>query len=310
MISVALLLAAVGLTQAVPFKSALEKRQSLAQFNDVDILNYALTLEHLEDKFYREGLANFTQAQFAAAGFDATFYRYLQEISSDETIHVNFLTAGITAAGVQAVKECTYAFGVTSVESFVATASILEGVGTSAYLGAAPQIASKAYLLAAGSVLSIEARHSSYIRSSLKQLPFPQPQEIPLTPNEVFTLASPFIVSCPSDNPTFPVRAYPKLVLTSTGPVTVGSKITVSTPGYVLAPVTGSNAPLFASFASAGGPVNAELTRMGNGMDYSITIPEGVAGLNYLRLSNCGDATHLSEDQILAGPVVVEITKA
>ncbi len=61
-----------------------------------DILNYALTLEHLEDKFYREGLANFTQAQFAAAGFDATFYNNLKEVSNDETTHVNFLTSALT----------------------------------------------------------------------------------------------------------------------------------------------------------------------------------------------------------------------
>jgi hypothetical protein len=180
--------------------------------------------------------------------------------------------------------------------------------GTSAYLGAAPQIASKAYLVAAGSVLSVEARHSAYIRASLSQLPFAQPQEIPLTPNEVFTLASPFIVSCPADNPTFPVRAYPALALGSTGNVTVGSTITVSTPGYVLQAAK-EEAQLYASFASAGGPVYANLTRLASGVDYEVVIPEGVAGQNYLRFSNCGEAAELTADQIIAGPVVVEVSK-
>jgi hypothetical protein len=55
-----------------------------------------LTLEHLEDKFYREGLANFTEAQFAAAGYDATFYANLKEVSSDESTHVKFLTTALT----------------------------------------------------------------------------------------------------------------------------------------------------------------------------------------------------------------------
>src|ERR1700760_450154 len=64
-------------------------------YTDADILNYALTLEHLEDKFYREGLANFTQAQFADAGYGATFYENLKEISYDETTHVNFLTSAL-----------------------------------------------------------------------------------------------------------------------------------------------------------------------------------------------------------------------
>ena len=65
-----------------------------------DILNYALTLEHLEDKFYREGLANFTQEQFAAAGFDATFYANLKVVSSDETTHVSFLTTALTGTSI------------------------------------------------------------------------------------------------------------------------------------------------------------------------------------------------------------------
>jgi len=66
-----------------------------AAYTDADILNYALTLEHLEDKFYREGLANFTEAQFSAAGFGARFYQNLKEISYDETTHVAFLTSAL-----------------------------------------------------------------------------------------------------------------------------------------------------------------------------------------------------------------------
>jgi uncharacterized ferritin-like protein (DUF455 family) len=108
-------LLAVGTAIAVPANQA--KRQSTKSEDattigqsDVSILTYALILEHLEANFYRGGLANFTQAQFAAAGFDATFYNNLVEVSKDETTHVSFLTAALTAAGATPVAECVYDF--------------------------------------------------------------------------------------------------------------------------------------------------------------------------------------------------------
>jgi hypothetical protein len=73
--------------------AVLPKRASAV--TDGDVLNYALTLEHLEDKFYRDGLGKFNQKQFADAGFDATFYQNLKEISHDESTHVSFLTTAL-----------------------------------------------------------------------------------------------------------------------------------------------------------------------------------------------------------------------
>lgn len=69
-----------------------EKRQAVAMdFNpppggDTTILNYALTLEYLERNFYMGGLANFTQAQFVAAGFPDPFYANLKTIYNDEKV--------------------------------------------------------------------------------------------------------------------------------------------------------------------------------------------------------------------------------
>lgn len=108
-------LLAAGTALAIPANPA--KRQSTKAEDattigksDVSILTYALILEHLEDNFYRGGLANFTQAQFAAAGFGEAFYNNLVQVAKDEATHVSFLTAALTAAGATPVAECTYNF--------------------------------------------------------------------------------------------------------------------------------------------------------------------------------------------------------
>jgi hypothetical protein len=270
----------------------------------IDSLNYALTLEHLEDTFYRQGLAQFTAAQFAAAGFDGNFHANTQAIAEHESDHVAFLTGAITATGGSPVAECTYAFGVPSVASFVATAAILEGVGTSAYLGAARQIANKDYLQAAGSILTVEARHSSYIRASLAQTPYPQSYDDALIPNEVYTQASQFITSCPSTNTKFPIKAYPNLVVSTTGKISTGQLISISTTNTVLMPEN-ANAKLYAAFVGPAGPVWALMTPQGDGIYFQVTVPAGVSGQSYLLFNNCD--TKIDDSTVVAGPTVLEV---
>lgn len=98
--STSLTLAAAGLVSAAP---AMQKRAS--ELNDGVILNYALTLEHLENNFYKQGLSNFTEQDFADAGFDSTFYTNIKEVSSDETTHVDFLTKALK--GMINRSQCT-----------------------------------------------------------------------------------------------------------------------------------------------------------------------------------------------------------
>lgn len=284
-------------------------RQAAPAITDADILNYALTLEHLEDTFYQQGLKNFSESDFAAGGFDSTFYANLKEVSSDEMTHVAFLTAALTKAGATPVAACTYDFGVTNVTNFVMTASILEGVGVSAYLGAAADIMSAAYLTAAGSILTVESRHSSYIRASLSESPFPSPFDVPLTLNEVYTLAAPFIVSCPSSNPTLPVKAFPKLVSApSNGNITAGSEITLLTPGSVVTAADGKS-QIYGAFITVTGPVFAPATAVDGGFTLTVpTAPNGTAsisGQTYVVLTGCN--TTVTDDTVAAGPAVFEV---
>lgn len=291
------LVAAAGFVSAAP---ALDKR---AGVTDADILQYALTLEHLEDTFYRDGLAKFSEADFKAAGFDSVVYNNVKSIASDEAEHVKFLTGGLTAAGAKPVAACTYDFGYKDVKTFLATASILEGVGVSAYLGAAADIMSKTYLTYAGSILTVEARHSSYIRSKLGEKPFPQPFDAPLTLDEVYSLASGFIKSCPKDNAALPVKAFPALTAKADGTVTTGSEITLQTPGYVLKGANG-HADIYAAFIAVTGPTFVKAEPVDGG--FKVKIPEGFAGQTYVVLTSCKDA--VNDDTVAAGPAIVEIS--
>lgn len=83
--SYAALIAAISTVQANPV--------SKRAVTDADILNYALTLEHLEATFYAQGLQS--QADFVNAGYADPFYSNLLKVASDEKEHVSFLTSAL-----------------------------------------------------------------------------------------------------------------------------------------------------------------------------------------------------------------------
>jgi len=287
--------ALAALSSAAPIKRTEAKGPT-----DVEILNYALTLEHLEDTFYRQGLANFTLHDFEAAGFDNETYTRIQTVSGDEKTHVEFLTGALKAANATPVAACTYAFGVTDVKTFLATASVLEGVGVSAYLGAAASIMEKTYLTAAGSILTVEARHSSYIRNKNGQSPFPSPFDNPLSFNSVYTLAAQFITSCPESNPPLPVKAFPTLTASAKDAsmmIMKGSTIILATTGYKI------EGQVYAAFITVTGPVWADVKAVEGG--FEVVVPEGIMGQSYVVLTSCKESA--SDDYIVAGPAIVEV---
>ena len=86
----------------------LVKRQSVTSgADDATVLNFALTLEHLEAKFYADALAKFDQNCFDQKGY-YHLRPLLEQVAADEADHVTFLTTALKAANVTAVQPCEY----------------------------------------------------------------------------------------------------------------------------------------------------------------------------------------------------------
>lgn len=162
---------------------------------------------------------------------------------------------------------------------------------------------SKAYLTAAGSILTVEARHSSYIRAGLKQTPFAAPFDTPLSLDEVYTLAAGFITSCPNSNAKLPVKAFPALALDpAAGVVRAGSTIKLLTTGYTLKAAQGV-ATIYAAFISVTGPTFVVATPVDGG--FQVTVPKGFSGQSYAVLTSCNET--VSDDTTAAGPAIIEV---
>jgi len=144
--------AAVGAASVSPWVT-----RALAQDGggDVDILNFALTLEYLEADFYKQASKLPLKGDYKALA---------KEFGANEQEHVDALIATIGQLGGKPVKSPKFAFGLKTQKDFAKLAIILEDTGVSAYNGAAPMIKSTEVLAAAGSIVQVEARHAAAMR--------------------------------------------------------------------------------------------------------------------------------------------------
>lgn len=174
--------AVYGVSAVAPFVGS-----ALAASPDVDILNFALTLEYLETAFYEKG---------KTVGLSGQAKSLAMSFGDEEAAHVAALTKAITASGGKPVKKPTFVFPVKDEKSFLKLAYVLENTGVGAYNGAGPSLQSKALLAAAGSIVQIEARHAASIALLTGMSITPNGAfDKPLTMKQVLAAAGPLIKS-------------------------------------------------------------------------------------------------------------------
>src|SRR5215217_2477155 len=139
--------------------------------SDIDILNYALTLERLEAAFYRRALDKFGEREFENASiFDGLgsylrnrAYENFQRISRHENTHVQTLVDVIKSLG-----------------------------------GAIVHLERAALLTAGATIATVEARHVSYLNLLNRSVPFPAAFDDPVAPRRICeTVREAFITSSP-----------------------------------------------------------------------------------------------------------------
>ncbi len=165
---------------------------------DLGVLNFAYALEQLEAAFYIKVVAT------PYGGISAKEKEMMQDLKNHEVAHRDFLKA---ALGDNAIMDLTFDFSSVNFHqraSVLATAKTFEDLGVAAYNGAGQLLESPDFLLIAGKIVSVEARHAAAIRSIFDSDPksFAGSDIIDengldraFTPEMVLQAADPFIVN-------------------------------------------------------------------------------------------------------------------
>lgn len=125
---------------------------------DTGVLNYAYALEQLEAAFYTQ------VALTPYSGISASEMALLTDIRDHEIAHREFFKSALGANAIQNLEVNFGSINFSSRDSVLATAKAFEDLGVSAYNGAGKLITSPDYLVLAGKIVSVEARHAALIR--------------------------------------------------------------------------------------------------------------------------------------------------
>lgn len=163
---------------------------------DIAILNYAYALEQLEAAFYTQVVANFY------ANISGEEKSLLTDIRDHEISHRELFKAALGTNAIEALTPNFSSVDFSSRSSVLNTAKAFEDLGVAAYNGAGALITTPDYLVLAGKIVSVEARHAALIRDLLQYNSFVDASVVNIstnslekskTPQEVVPIANSFL---------------------------------------------------------------------------------------------------------------------
>lgn len=269
---------------------------------DILVLQFAHVLELLEADFYQQALDKFDDNDFLQAGISIpdVARQNFQGILEHELAHAAFLEEALSAVGGRPVEGCVFNFDpvLTDVATMAVVARVVEAVGVGAYAGASILVEDKNILLAAATILTIEARHQSVLNTINGATSVPSAFDIALTPPQVLALAGSFISGC-----SFPeIQANTPLAITNDGVVQPGTRLTFDFDGL---------AQVDPSTLSCQMVVGGQATALSFPIQDCV-VPEGINGPVAIFITQdpqplATDLTIQNADAIVAGPTIAFI---
>ena len=159
---------------------------------DPGILNYAYALEQIEAAFYTKIFES------PYSGITSTESALLGDIRDHEVAHREFFKAALASSAIPALELDFSSVNFGSRDSVLGTAKAFEDLGVSAYNGAGKLIMNPDYLLLAGKIVSVEARHAAFIRDLIAPGSFADGLDangldMSRSPSEVFVIAGTYV---------------------------------------------------------------------------------------------------------------------
>ena len=164
---------------------------------DIGILNYAYALEQLEAAFYTEVVAK------SGSVLSTAEMQVMEDLRRHEVAHREFFKAALGTNAIPGLEVDFSSINFTNKSSVLQTAKTFEDLGVAAYNGAGKLFTDTGvgldYLLLAGKIVSVEARHAAAIHDLItknsfgKELIDSNGLDRALSPSEVLTAAKPFI---------------------------------------------------------------------------------------------------------------------
>lgn len=173
--------------------------------------------EYLELDLFQYGLEQFSEADFVAAGLNASHRKLIHFLAEQELGHIAALT---NILGANAAKPCSYNYPFETVHEFFDFCQKITRLGESGVLGFLPHLNSRESAQILLQIIATEARQQMLFRQIEGLSPVPVWFEVGIPQSWAWSALSPYVASCPANQSRLAWQNFPPLnILNQVNPI-------------------------------------------------------------------------------------------